>query len=49
MMVSQPVGIDAGDVKLSGRFLPATNGEPRALLVALHGGTYTSKYFDTPF
>ena len=47
-MASQPVSIDAGDVKLSGRFLPATNGAPRALLVALHGGTYTSKYFDTP-
>src|SRR5579863_8932570 len=47
-MASQPISIDAGDVKLSGRFLPATNGEPRALLVALHGGTYTSKYFDTP-
>lgn len=47
-MASQPVSIDAGDVKLSGRFLPATNGTPRALIVALHGGTYTSKYFDTP-
>jgi pimeloyl-ACP methyl ester carboxylesterase len=35
-------------MKLSGRFLPATNGDPRALLVAIHGGTYTSKYFDTP-
>ena len=35
-------------MKLSGRFLPATNGNPRALLVAIHGGTYTSKYFDTP-
>lgn len=46
-MASQPVSIDAGDVKLSGRFLPATNGAPKALLVALHGGTYTSKYFDT--
>lgn len=34
-------------MKLSGRFLPATNGPPKALLVALHGGTYTSKYFDT--
>ena len=47
-MASQPVSIDAGDVKLSGRFLPATHGTPRALLVAFHGGTYTSKYFDTP-
>jgi pimeloyl-ACP methyl ester carboxylesterase len=47
-MASQPVSVDAGDVKLSGRFLSATNGEPKALLVALHGGTYTSKYFDTP-
>lgn len=34
-------------MKLSGRFLPATNGQPKALLVAVHGGTYTSKYFDT--
>ncbi len=47
-MPGQSVSIGAGDVKLSGRFLPATNGHPRALLVALHGGTYTSKYFDTP-
>jgi len=45
--MSHSVSIDAGNVKLSGRFLPATNGRPRALLVALHGGTYTSKYFDT--
>lgn len=47
-MTSQSVSIGAGNMKLSGRFLPATNGQPRALLVALHGGTYTSKYFDTP-
>ena len=46
-MMSHPVSISAGDVKLSGRYLPATNGQPRALLVAVHGGTYTSKYFDT--
>ena len=45
---SKSVSIDAGTMKLSGRFLPATNGDPRALLVAIHGGTYTSKYFDTP-
>ena len=47
-MPGQSISIDAGNVKLSGRFLPATNGHPRALLVAIHGGTYTSKYFDTP-
>lgn len=47
-MPGQSVSIGAGNVKLSGRFLPAVNGHPRALLVALHGGTYTSKYFDTP-
>ena len=47
-MTSQSISIGAGNVKLSGRFLPAANGHPRALLVALHGGTYTSKYFDTP-
>ena len=46
-MTSHPISIDAGTMKLSGRFLPATNGQPRALLVAVHGGTYTSKYFDT--
>lgn len=46
-MASHPVSIDAGNVKLSGRFLPATNDQPRALIVALHGGTYSSKYFDT--
>src|SRR5579884_1201054 len=47
-MASRSISVDAGTVKLSGRFLPATNGDPRALIVALHGGTYTSKYFDTP-
>ena len=46
-MASHSVSIGAGNIHLSGRFLPATNGQPRALLVALHGGTYTSKYFDT--
>lgn len=46
-MPSYPVSIDAGNVKLSGRFLAATNSQPKALLVALHGGTYSSKYFDT--
>ncbi len=34
-------------MELSGRFLPAMDGQPKALLVAVHGGTYTSKYFDT--
>ncbi len=47
-MPGQSVSIDAGSMKLSGRFLPAANGHSRALLVAVHGGTYTSKYFDTP-
>ena len=47
-MTSQSVSIDAGTMKLSGRFLLAANGQPRALIVAIHGGTYTSKYFDTP-
>src|SRR5579884_3781524 len=46
-MASCSVSVDAGDVKLSGRFVPAINGQTRALLVALHGGTYSSKYFDT--
>ena len=47
-MPSHAISVDAGSIKLSGRFFPATNENPRALLVALHGGTYTSKYFDTP-
>ena len=47
-MTSHPISIGAGTMKLSGRFLPVTNGQPRALLVALHGGGNTSKYFDTP-
>lgn len=46
-MASRSVSVDAGDVKLSGRFVPATHGQPGALIVALHGGTYSSKYFDT--
>jgi len=45
-VTSHSVSISAGTMKLSGRFLPATNGQPRALLVALHGGANTSKYFD---
>ena len=46
-MVSHSISISADNIELSGRFLPATNGQPRALLVAVHGGTYASKYFDT--
>lgn len=46
-MGSHAISISAGNVKLSGRFLPAANDQPGALLVALHGGTYSSKYFDT--
>jgi len=47
-MASRSVSVYAGNVTLSGRFVPATNGQSRALLVALHGGTYSSKYFDSP-
>ena len=47
-MTSQHVTVNAGGTMLSGRFLPAAHGKPKALLIALHGGTYTSKYFDTP-
>ncbi len=46
-MVHRSISISVENVKLSGLFLPATNGQPRALLVAVHGGTYSSKYFDT--
>ena len=46
-VTSHSVSIGAGNMELSGRYFRATNGQPRVLLVALHGGTYTSKYFDT--
>ncbi|HEV2654477.1 MAG TPA: hypothetical protein VGT82_05940 [Ktedonobacteraceae bacterium] len=42
-MTSHPISIDAGTMKLSGRFLPAANGQPRALLVAVHGGSYVEE------
>jgi poly(3-hydroxybutyrate) depolymerase len=49
-MASCPVSVDAGNVKPAGSFVPVSNGQTRALLVALHGRTRSSKYFDTaPF
>lgn len=47
MTTNTTISIDAGDVKLSGRYRAAVSGQPRALIVALPGGTYTSKYFDS--
>lgn len=45
-MLNTPISLRAGDVTISGRFREAVGGRPRALIVALHPGSYTSKYFD---
>jgi pimeloyl-ACP methyl ester carboxylesterase len=44
----RPIKIDAGSRSLSGRIATPAQGEPRGLIVALHGGSYTSQYFDSP-
>jgi pimeloyl-ACP methyl ester carboxylesterase len=41
---SQKIDIKAGSVTLSGGYRPADT--PRALLFCIHGGSYTSHYFD---
>lgn len=45
-MTSQRITVNAGSTVLGGRFYPATNGRPKALLIAIHGAVVTSKYFD---
>lgn len=42
------ITIPVGSRALSGRAIRTTLAAPRGLLVAIHGGGYTSKYFDTP-
>lgn len=45
----RPIKIAAGGTRhLSGRIATPTQGEPRGIIVALHGGSYTTQYFDTP-
>jgi pimeloyl-ACP methyl ester carboxylesterase len=43
---TQMITINAGDVTISGRYRGAAGSQPRALIVAIHGGSHTSKYFD---
>lgn len=43
-----PVSIPVGARKLSGRMRKADSGNARGLVFAIHGGGYTSKYFDVP-
>ena len=38
----------ANGTKLSGRVATPTEGQSRGLIVALHGGSYTTQYFDSP-
>lgn len=41
--------LNAGEITLTGQYLPAatrTNKSEQPLIVALHGGTFTAKYFD---
>lgn len=42
------IDIVCGSRRLSGRLAAPANGKPRGLIIALHGGSYTSRYFDTP-
>ncbi|MQY27679.1 alpha/beta hydrolase [Nocardia aurantia] len=41
-----PVVVDVDGIPISGRFAPAP--QPRAVIVALHGGATTSAYYDCP-
>ncbi|WP_344292350.1 alpha/beta hydrolase [Streptomyces synnematoformans] len=45
----RPVTLDAAGVALSALLAgPAAGGDPRALVVAVHGGGMTARYFDAP-
>jgi pimeloyl-ACP methyl ester carboxylesterase len=41
----EEIMLGRGATALSGRFTPAAGGAPRALIFAIHGGSYTSRYF----
>jgi len=41
----EDIVLGRGAETLSGRFAPASGGTPRALIFAIHGGSYTSHYF----
>lgn len=47
MSTKRHITIPAGSVSLSARVADPA-GEPRALIAALHGGTYSSRYYDLP-
>jgi pimeloyl-ACP methyl ester carboxylesterase len=48
-MPSQEIMVESGAYKLSGRWRPAADtGSAGPLLIAIHGGSFTSRYFDQP-
>jgi pimeloyl-ACP methyl ester carboxylesterase len=48
-MTSQEITIQAGKHQLSARWRPVNSvSRKRPLIVAIHGGSFTSKYFDLP-
>ena len=48
-MTSQEITIQAGKHQLSGRWRPVNSvSRKRPLIVAIHGGSFTSRYFDLP-
>ena len=44
-MAAVKISLKAGDATLSGLYAPA-QGKPRALVFGIHGGSYTSHYFN---
>src|ERR1700732_5279916 len=48
-MTAQEVTIQAAKHQLSGRWRPVNSvSRKRPLIVAIHGGSFTSRYFDLP-
>jgi pimeloyl-ACP methyl ester carboxylesterase len=45
---TSPTTIPIGNRSLSGRWVEASGQSPRGIVLAIHGGGYTSKYFDVP-
>lgn len=45
---TQPFEVGSQETRLGGRYARARDGRSRPVIVAIHGGTYTSAYFDLP-